>query len=125
MEREGLDGEVNVEINGYWRSWLKLKELARERKTSLDHFSNVEDVVSFRLVIDSDDDRDCYKLLAGVNRFLGSYLVQTGFDDYIANEQNGYQALQVTGWFENFGAIEVAIATRDMEGRTCGASSIT
>jgi len=116
MEREGLNGEVSVEINGYWRSWIKLKELARARRTSLDHFGNVEDIVSFRLTIDTDDDRDCYKLLAGVNSFLGSYLVHTGFDDYIAVGQNGYQALQVTGWFENYGAIEVAIATRDMEG---------
>ncbi|NSW53053.1 MAG: HD domain-containing protein [Anaerolineae bacterium] len=116
MEKEGLSGEVSVVVNGYWRSWLKLKEMARNRLTSLDTFANVDDLVSFRLVADSSDDRECYRLLAGVNRFLGSYLDQTGFNDYIAIPQNGYQALQVTGWFENFGAIEVAIASREMEG---------
>lgn len=116
MEKEGLSGEINVVVNGYWRSWLKLKELARNRLTSLDNFGNVDDLVSFRLVVDTEDDRDCYKLLAGVNRFLGSYLDQTGFNDYIALPQNGYQALQVTGWFENYGKIEVAIASREMEG---------
>jgi GTP diphosphokinase / guanosine-3',5'-bis(diphosphate) 3'-diphosphatase len=116
MEQEGLKGEINIVANGYWQTWMKLKAKAHERRGSLDNFSIVNDVVSFRMVLDTDDDRDCYRLLAGVNRYLGSYLVQTGFDDYIAIPQHGYQALQVTGWFESYGAIEVAIATRDMEG---------
>jgi len=44
------------------------------------------------------------------------YLDQNRFDDYIACPQNGYRALQVTAWLPDLGAIEVAIATRDMEG---------
>ena len=116
MEREGLAGEIRVIANGYWQSWMKLKKLARERRSSLDNFGNIDDLVSFRLVLDTEDDRDCYRLLAGINRYLGSYLDQTGFDDYIAIPQNGYRALQVTGWFEDLGAIEVAITTAEMEG---------
>lgn len=116
MEREGVKGEIRVTENGYWQSWMKLKKLARERRSSLDNFGNIDDLVSFRLVLETQDDRDCYRLLAGINRYLGSYLDQTGFDDYIAIPQNGYRALQVTGWFEEIGAIEVAIATEPMEG---------
>jgi len=51
-----------------------------------------------------------------VDRYLGQYLDQDRFDDYIALPQNGYRALQVTGWLPNYGAVEVAIATNDMEG---------
>jgi (p)ppGpp synthase/HD superfamily hydrolase len=43
-------------------------------------------------------------------------LDQNRFDDYIAFPQNGYSALQVTIWLPEFGAIEVAIATEEMEG---------
>ena len=116
VEKEGLNGEIHVIANGYWQSWMKLKKLARERRSSLHNFGNIDDLVSFRLVLDTEDDRDCYRLLAGINRYLGSYLDQTGFDDYIAIPQNGYRALQVTGWFEDMGAIEVAITTKYMEG---------
>ena len=47
---------------------------------------------------------------------LAAYLDQNRFDDYISCPQNGYRALQITAWIPNRGAIEVAIATRDMEG---------
>ncbi|MEE4195137.1 MAG: HD domain-containing protein [Anaerolineae bacterium] len=116
MEKEGVTGEIHVVANGYWQSWMKLKKLARERRSSLHNFGNIDDLVSFRLILETEDDRDCYRLLAGVNRYLGSYLDQTGFDDYIAIPQNGYRALHVTGWFGDMGAIEVAITTREMEG---------
>ncbi|MBN2047242.1 MAG: HD domain-containing protein [Anaerolineaceae bacterium] len=116
MERFQICGEIKAVPNGYWRSWLKLKQLARMRKASLDSFIMVEDLISFRMILDTEDSIDCYRLLSGVNRFLGSCLDQTGFNDYIAVSQNGYQALQVTGFFENIGAIEVAIMTKEMEG---------
>ena len=58
----------------------------------------------------------CYQLLAAVNRFYGPYLDHNRFDDYIACPQNGYRALQVTAWMPEYGAIEVAIMTAEMEG---------
>lgn len=116
MEKAGIEGRVDLVVNGYWQTWQKLRRLARSRKTSMDSFSNINDLISFRMVVDSDDPAQCYALLPSLNRFLGSYLDQNSFDDYIACPQNRYQALQITAWIPDKGAIEVAIATEKMEG---------
>ncbi len=116
MEKAGINGSIEITVNGYWQSWQKLRRMARERKASMNDFSEVNDVISFRMIVDNEDERDCYLLLADVNRFFGSYLDQNRFDDYIACPQNGYRALQITAYLPKIGAIEVAIATRDMEG---------
>jgi guanosine-3',5'-bis(diphosphate) 3'-pyrophosphohydrolase len=107
---------VEVIVNGYWQAWQKLRRLAAMRKASLNNFSALNDMLSFRLVVESEQINDCYNLLGAVNRYFGSYLDQDRFDDYIAQPQNGYRALQVTAWLPELGAIEVAITTSDMEG---------
>ncbi len=116
MDREGIPGRVEIIVNGYWQAWQKLRRMARLRRASLNSFTMVNDLVSFRMVVENDSEADCYRLLAVVNRYLGAYLDQNRFDDYIASPQNGYRALQVTAWFPDYGAVEVAIATADMEG---------
>ncbi len=115
MEKAGIDGSVEITINGYWSTWQKLKRMSLMRRTSLNTYQYVNDLISFRMVVDDEDYKQCYNLLADVNRFLGPYLNQDRFDDYIACPQNGYRALQATAWLQNLGAIEVAIATREME----------
>ncbi len=116
LDKAGINGSVEITVNGYWQSWQKLRRMARARKTSMNSFQDVNDLVSFRLVVEEADETDCYALLPRVNRFLGAYLDHNRFDDYIACPQNGYRALQVTAWLPDLGAVEVAIATRDMEG---------
>ncbi len=116
MAQEGIEGHVAITVNGYWQSWQKLRRMARERRTSMNNFGNVNDILSFRLVVHSNNEKDCYSLLPAVNRYLGPYLDQNRFDDYIAAPQNGYQALQVTARLPGYGAIEAAIVTEQMEG---------
>lgn len=116
MEHAGIEGRVEVTANGYWQAWQKLRRMARMRKTSLNNFMALNDMISFRLIVADENPVACYQLLAHVNAYLGTYLDQDRFDDYIACPQNGYRALQVTGWLPGYGAIEVAIATEDMEG---------
>lgn len=116
MQRAGIGGRVEVIVNGYWQAWQKLRRLAAMRKASLNNFSALNDMLSFRLVVESDQISDCYILLGAINRYFGPYLDQDRFDDYIAQPQNGYRALQVTVWLPEMGAIEVAITTSDMEG---------
>ena len=115
MKKAKIEGSVDINVSGYWATWQKLKRMAAMRRTSLSSYAAVNDLISFRMVVNSDDARQCYRLLADVNRFLGPYLDQDRFDDYIACPQTGYRALQATAWIENRGAIEVAIATNDME----------
>jgi (p)ppGpp synthase/HD superfamily hydrolase len=116
MEKAGIPGEVTILVNGYWQTWQKLRRMARARKAPLNGFTHVNDLVSFRMVIDSEDRNLCYDLLGAVNTFFGPYLDNDRFDDFIAYPQNGYRAIQVTAWLPDYGAIEIAIATREMEG---------
>ena len=116
MERENISGRVEIIVNGYWQSWQNLRQLARLRKASLNSFSAVNDLISFRMVLDGDDEKQCYLLLAAINHYFGPYLDQSQFQDYIANPKNGYRALQATAWADELGAYELAITTDDMEG---------
>jgi len=116
MEDEGISGTVRIIVNGYWQAWQKLRRMARDRRTSLDEFSSVNDIVSFRMLVDGTNAADCYRLLSRVNRLFNRNLDQGRFDDYIASPQHGYEALQVTAWFPGKGAVEIAIATKEMEG---------
>jgi (p)ppGpp synthase/HD superfamily hydrolase len=116
MEKSGLSGKISVTVNGYWQAWQKLRRLARLRKASMHTFESLNDLISFRMVLDDPNPVGCYSLLGLVNRFYGPFLDQNRFDDYIACPQNGYRAIQVTTWLPNYGAVEVAIATEEMEG---------
>jgi (p)ppGpp synthase/HD superfamily hydrolase len=116
MEKAELSGKVSLTVNGYWQSWQKIRRMARLRKSSMDSFQALNDLVSFRMILDDPDPVHAYTLLSHVNRFFGPYLDQNRFDDYIAFPQNGYSALQVTIWLPEYGAVEVAITTEEMEG---------
>ncbi len=116
MEEEGINGQVRIIVNGYWQAWQKLRRMARDRRTSLNDFSDVNDVVSFRMLVEDANTPACYQLLSRVNRMFNRNLEQGRFDDYIASPQHGYRALQVTAWFPDRGSVEVAIATEEMEG---------
>jgi (p)ppGpp synthase/HD superfamily hydrolase len=116
MEDEGVSGQVRIIVNGYWQAWQKLRQMARDRRTSLDDFSDVNDIVSFRMLVSDSNVKDCYRLLSRVNRFFNRNLDHSRFDDYIASPQHGYSALQVTAWLPGMGAVEVAITTEEMEG---------
>ncbi len=116
MQAEGVDGAIRFTVNGYWQAWDKLQRMARSHRTSLEDFSAVNDIVSFRMLVRNDDETACYRLLSRVNRYFNRFLDQDRFDDYIASPQNGYRALQVTSYLPGTGAIEVAIATESMEG---------
>lgn len=116
MELNGMDGEVSVIVNGYWRAWKKLRQLARARRASLNSFDTVSDMISFRMVTSSHDEKQCYLLLAEVNRYLGPYLRPNHFIDYIAFPQNHYHALHTAAWMPHYGLIEIAISTQEFEG---------
>lgn len=116
MERAGMDGRVTVIANGYWRAWQKLRQLARARRASLNNFNAVSDMVSFRMILSDNDEKKCYELLGAVNRYIGPYLEEGHFVDYIAYPQNRYRALHTASWMPRHGMIEIAIATEEMEG---------
>src|SRR5665648_648639 len=75
MEEKAMSGTVTVTLNGYWQSWQKLRRMARMRQTSMNSFKALNDLVSFRLVLSSNNNEECYKLLSGVKRFYGKYFL--------------------------------------------------
>jgi (p)ppGpp synthase/HD superfamily hydrolase len=116
MERAGIDGRVSIIVNGYWRAWQKLRQLARSRRASLNSFGPISDMVSFRMVVNDSDEKKCYYLLSEVNRYFGAYLEENQFSDYIAYPQNRYCALHTAAWMPHHGMVEIAIMTDEMEG---------
>jgi (p)ppGpp synthase/HD superfamily hydrolase len=116
MTSEGIRGSMRFTVNGYWQAWDKLQQMARSHRTSLNDYSAVNDIVSFRMLVAEQDEMACYRLLARVNKYFSRNLDQDRFDDYIASPQNGYRALQVTAYLPGTGAIEIAITTEDYEG---------
>lgn len=116
INAEGLEGSVRFTVNGYWQSWDKLQRMARARRASLQDFSALNDLISFRMILKEPDESACYQLLGRVNKYFSKMLDQDRFDDYIAAPQNGYRALQVTSYLPGSGAVEIAIATDEMEG---------
>lgn len=116
MERAGINGQVSVIVNGYWRAWQKLRQLARSRHSSLNSFAAISDMVSFRMVIDENDEKLCYFLLSEINRYFGPYLEHSHFLDYIAYPLNQYRALHSAVWMPREGMVEIAISTNEMEG---------
>jgi len=117
MERTRIDGRVDVIVNGYWRAWRKLRRLARARKSSLNSFAEINDMISLRMIVEDNDPKKCYHLLSEVNLFLGPYLDVNQFKDYIAYPRNHYRALHTAAWMPRYGLVEIAIATEDMEGQ--------
>lgn len=115
MDKAGIPGEVTIMLNGYWQTWQKLRRMARSRKAALNGYAHVNDIISFRMIVDSEDRDLCYRLMGTVNNFYGPYLDDDRFDDFIAFPQNRYRAIQSTVWLPNTGAVEIAIATREME----------
>ncbi len=116
MENAGFSGRVSIIVNGYWRAWQKLRQLARARRASLNTFEAVNDMVSFRMILEGSDEKQCYLLLSEVNRFLGPYIDESQFIDYIAYPQNRYRALHTAAWVPRAGRVEIGIATEEMEG---------
>ena len=102
MEKAGIDGSVSIFAKGYWQTWQKLRRMARARKAPLNNFSHVNDLISFRLVVENNTRTACYELLGAVNTFFGPYLDNDRFDDFIAYPQNGYRAIQVTIWLPDY-----------------------
>lgn len=116
LEEAGISGRISILVNGYWRAWQKLRQLARDRRASLNTFDAVSDMVSFRVVLENNDEKQCYQTLAEINHYFGSYLDPSKFIDYIAYPQNRYRAIHTAAWMPHRGLIEIAITTEEMEG---------
>lgn len=110
LKNEGIEAEVSHRIT----SVARLKEKSKTRL-----FQDIDDVVSFRIVVDSgsmaETEMDTLKTLGIVWSEFREFEDPARFDNfYHAPRDNGYSAFQVTLDLPE-GAIKIAITTKDKE----------
>ena len=106
MERFGIRGEVEGRAKHFFSIFKKMKEQHID-------FDEVYDLTAFRIILDSDKDKDCYEALSMVHALWTP--VPGRFKDYIAlPKANHYQSLHTTVIGPYGERVEIQIRTRPM-----------
>lgn len=112
----GVGATVNTQVNGL--ATLRHK-MIRERR-----FNKINDVVSFRIVVDDAKGQDyarndCYKVLGIARERFGEMEDMSRFDDFFSQViDNGYSAIQLTldyPFTTGKSSVEIAITTKTKE----------
>ena len=108
IRRQLMHYEIKGEVHGRTKNLYSIFRKMRDRKV---RFSDMADVLAFRIIVDSVD--DCYRVLGVVHHL---YKPKPGFfKDYIAiPKSNGYQSLHTVLFGPHGGPIEVQIRTHAM-----------
>ncbi|MGD8236853.1 MAG: TGS domain-containing protein, partial [Chromatiales bacterium] len=108
IRRQLMHYEIRGEVLGRTKNLYSIFRKMRDRKV---RFSDMADVLAFRIIVDSVD--DCYRVLGVVHHL---YKPKPGFfKDYIAiPKSNGYQSLHTVLFGPHGGPIEVQIRTHAM-----------
>jgi GTP pyrophosphokinase len=108
IRRQLMHYEIKGEVLGRTKNLYSIFRKMRDRKV---RFSDMADVLAFRIIVDSVD--DCYRVLGVVHHL---YKPKPGFfKDYIAiPKSNGYQSLHTVLFGPHGGPIEVQIRTHAM-----------
>jgi GTP pyrophosphokinase len=115
LNENDIDGYIIFRRNGYKTLKTKQGKLAQEGKCSPDSFKEINDLVSFRIILNSEN--DIYPLVGLLHQKYGEMVDYERFDEFIgANKRiNGYEAIQTTVNFPQAGPVEIALVTKRME----------
>ncbi|MDP2838879.1 MAG: RelA/SpoT family protein, partial [Syntrophales bacterium] len=106
MESFGIRGEVEGRAKHFYSIYMKMKEQHID-------FDEVYDLTAFRIILESDKDKDCYEALSMVHALWTP--VPGRFKDYIAMPKaNHYQSLHTTVIGPYGERVEIQIRTRPM-----------
>ena len=106
MERFGLKGEVDGRAKHYYSIYKKMEEQHL-------NFDEVYDLMAFRVILDSDQEKTCYEALSVVHALWKP--VPGRFKDYIAMPKaNNYRSLHTTVIGPHGQRVEIQIRTRAM-----------
>jgi len=106
MVRFGIAGEVEGRAKHFYSIYKKMKDQRID-------FDEVYDLTAFRIILDSDKERDCYEALSMVHALWVP--VPGRFKDYIAMPKaNHYQSLHTTVIGPYGERVEIQIRTRPM-----------
>lgn len=122
LAMSGFSGHVEVRYKGLYEADRKRERSARRGLAVYDNFGYVNDLVSYRVVLDDwqeDKEMDgvlsCYTFLGVVHEAYKGKVDIKRFDDFIVSPRvNNYRALQSTINTQG-GPIEIAIATKTYE----------
>jgi len=114
LMENGYQPQVDIKLSGYWALKHKQKKDSIDGKCDSDNFLNINDLVSFRIVLPTID--NCYLLVKTLHEKFGEIVDYERYDEFIgANKRiNGYEAIQTT-LNSNQGPIEIALVTPEME----------
>ena len=106
MEGFGIRGEVEGRAKHFYSIYMKMKEQHID-------FDEVYDLTAFRIILDSDKEKDCYEALSMVHALWTP--VPGRFKDYIAMPKaNHYQSLHTTVIGPYGERVEIQIRTLPM-----------
>lgn len=116
LEGAGIKAVVEHQVGGYWEISEKQKRSAMRSDSRPKDFADITDVVSFRIIVEDENNiGDCYKAMGKVRERFPKLLQPSRSDDYLVIPAiNGYSALHDT-YKVNEGNIEVAFTTKDRE----------
>lgn len=114
LDENGFQGEVIPRKGGYWNLKQKQRKLTPDGKCTPGTFKEINDLVSFRIILNSIKDIDSVRRI--LNQEFGNMVDYERFDEFVgANKRiNGYEAIQTTVNFKP-GPVEIALVTKEME----------
>ncbi len=106
LDNLGIKAEIEGRAKHFYSIYQKMKEQHID-------FDEVYDLIAFRIILDSDKEKDCYEALSAVHALWKP--VPGRFKDYIAMPKaNNYRSLHTTVIGPYGERVEIQIRTREM-----------
>lgn len=115
FQKLGIKARVEHQVGGYWELYDKQRKSSLRADSRPKSFSDITDVISFRIIVDDNDLGDCYRAMGVMRLKYKDRLEKSRHDDYVVSPaSNGYSAIHDTYKFPE-GNIELAFTTDSRE----------
>lgn len=116
LKMAGVNACVEHQIGGYFEIAEKQKKFGMRADVHPNSFFEITDVISFRVIIEKEEDiADCYKAMGVVRQKFQGRLIREWHNDYLSEPAvNGYSCIHDSYKFDE-GNVEIAFVTRERE----------